>query len=254
MTSPRPQTRCSVEAGHHAVEHPNDREMLRSYAFDAHGERRRGSPQAAAVDAQGQPGPALWPAAWTASPIPTSSRRDRTRSVPAMRACSDSRAWSPSTARAPTAAAGSGTGSRSRTGTIQRSAGCRISSVEPRSAGRRRSRLSVIGSPPLPLAAACAPGSSWTLRASPLGDSLMWPRNHPVPSPAKRGKSTSAGGTNDGRHRSKSRVGPVEAGPRDLGGLESSGPRAARRSHNSHAQRAFQARRVWARAGFLITT
>ena len=36
MTSPRPQTRCSVEAGHHAVEHPNDRERsLRSYAFDS---------------------------------------------------------------------------------------------------------------------------------------------------------------------------------------------------------------------------
>ena len=35
MTSPRPQTRCSVEAGHHAVERPNDRERsLRSYAFD----------------------------------------------------------------------------------------------------------------------------------------------------------------------------------------------------------------------------
>ena len=64
MTSPRPQTRCSVEAGHHAVEHPNDREMLRSYAFDAHGERRRGSPQAAAVDAQGQRGPGFWPAAY----------------------------------------------------------------------------------------------------------------------------------------------------------------------------------------------
>jgi ATP-dependent DNA ligase len=35
MTSPRPQARCSVEAGHHAVEQPNNRERsLRSYAFD----------------------------------------------------------------------------------------------------------------------------------------------------------------------------------------------------------------------------
>ena len=35
MRSPRPQTRCSVEAGHHAVERPNDRERsFRSYAFD----------------------------------------------------------------------------------------------------------------------------------------------------------------------------------------------------------------------------
>ncbi len=45
-----------------------------------------------------------------------------------------------------------------------------------RRAGRRRSRLSVIGSPPLPLAAACAPGSFWRYgrpwRASPLGDGL----------------------------------------------------------------------------------
>src|SRR4029077_5126246 len=52
------------------------------------------------------------------------------------------------------------------------------------------------------------------------------------------------GGTNDERHRSRrqGRVGPVEAGRRDLGGLESSRLCAARRSHNSHAQRAFQAR------------
>ena len=61
-----------------------------------------------------------------------------------------------------------------------RSAGFRISPVKPAARSRRRSRLSVIGSPPLPLltpyAAACAPGSFWRYgrpwRASPLGDGL----------------------------------------------------------------------------------
>ena len=129
-------------------------------------------------------------------------------------ACWDWRVWFPSTARAPIAAAGHRAGSRSRTGSIRRSAGCRISSVEQRE---------------YPLAATFVPGSGSFIGAY---QPCMWP-------PARAERSRAPG------------IGPAAAQPstptpaspgsspalitahgisESWGGSTSSGTRTARRS------------------------
>ena len=98
----------------------------------------------------------------------------------------------------PTAAADRA-GSRSRTASM-RSAGCRISPVKP--AARRQAPLPSVCDR-IPAAAAANPLRQPPARrdlsggmedpGAPLRSAtacIIWPRNHPVASPAKRGKST----------------------------------------------------------------
>ena len=161
----------------------------------------------------------------------------------------------------PIAPAGRRIGSRSRTASM-RSAGFRISPVKP--AARRQAPLPSVCDR-IPAAAAANPlrqpparrdlSGSMEDPGAPLRSAtacIIWPRNHLSRARQNEVRAPQPeGGTNDERHRSRrqGRVGPVEVGQRDLGGLESSRPCAALRSRNGSALRAPQARRrsrVWA--------
>ena len=111
--------------GLHSRRHDHEVRVLR---LRHPGERRRGSPQAAAVDAQGQPRPA----AGAARDGIFLSDFEQGEIGPDLfrHACLMGLEGMVSKHRESLiAAAGSGTGSRSRTGNIRRSPACRISSV-----------------------------------------------------------------------------------------------------------------------------